>query len=246
MLLVRTLHKWAGLILGLQFVLWAISGAMMALLDHHKVAADATIQRPAAAALPAAVLPFTTVASDIGAPITKLRLRPLQGRYVYEATTPAGVRIVDAVTGRPVVVGPTEAAGIGRENVKASPPLASVSLVEAATVETRALPLPLWRVAFADSEHTTLLVSRATGEVLERRNDTWRLWDVFWMIHIMDYSKRESFNHPLIITVATGVAWLALSGVILLFRSFRRRDFAWVLHGAAYLAATVRSARRPS
>jgi hypothetical protein len=29
--------------------------------------------------------------------------------------------------------------------------------------------------------------------------------------------------------VATGVAWLALSGLILLFQSFRRRDFAWVL-----------------
>jgi hypothetical protein len=49
------------------------------------------------------------------------------------------------------------------------------------------------------------------------------------MIHIMDYTKRESFNHPLIVTVGTGVTWLALSGMILLFRSFRRQDFAYVL-----------------
>lgn len=246
MLLVRTLHKWVGLILGLQFVLWTISGAMMALLDHHKVAADATLQRPAAVALPAGLLPLSAVGQDIEAPITKLRLRPLQGRYVYEVTTSAGVRIIDAVTGKPAVVAEADAASIARANFKGAPPIASVSLVEIATVETRALPLPVWRVAFADGDHTTLLVSRATGEVLERRNDTWRLWDIFWMIHIMDYSKRESFNHPLIITVATGVAWLALSGVILLFRSFRRRDFAWVLDGAAHLASTLRSVRGPS
>ena len=33
----------------------------------------------------------------------------------------------------------------------------------------------------------------------------------------------------LIITVGSGVTWLALSGVILLFRSFRRQDFAYLL-----------------
>ena len=32
-----------------------------------------------------------------------------------------------------------------------------------------------------------------------------------------------------IITVASGVTWLTLSGVILLFRSFRRQDFAYLL-----------------
>jgi hypothetical protein len=48
------------------------------------------------------------------------------------------------------------------------------------------------------------------------------------MFHIMNYGDRQSFNHPLIVTVATGVAWLALSGLILLFRAFRRSDVAWI------------------
>jgi len=244
MFLIRTLHKWVGLVLGLQFVLWTVSGAMMALLDHHKVSAEATLVQPTATALPPLVLPLAVVASELGAPVSKLRLRPLGGRYVYEATTPAGVRMIDAATGAPVSISGADAARIAQSSVRGAPPVASVDLVETATIETRALPLPLWRVGFADDEHTTLLLSRATGEVLERRNDTWRLWDVFWMIHIMDYSKRESFNHPLIVTVATGVAWLALSGLILLFRSFRRRDFAWILDGVSQMQAALRSVRR--
>jgi len=39
-LFLRWLHKWIGLVLGLQFVLWTFSGVAMALLDHHKVAAE--------------------------------------------------------------------------------------------------------------------------------------------------------------------------------------------------------------
>jgi hypothetical protein len=33
----RRIHKWVGLIIGLQFLLWALSGSVMALLDKDKV-----------------------------------------------------------------------------------------------------------------------------------------------------------------------------------------------------------------
>ncbi|MDP3748100.1 MAG: PepSY domain-containing protein [Phenylobacterium sp.] len=229
MFLIRTLHKWFGLILGLQFVLWTISGAMMALLDHHKVSAEHSVREPAALIVPADTLPLARVAEAVGGPILALRLKPLGDGFVYEAATPSGVKLVDATSGRPVAVDAARAGALAAAAFSGSEAVASVRKVDAADVETRKLPLPLWRVEFADAERTTLLLSAATGDVLERRNNSWRLWDVFWMIHIMDYTKRESFNHPLIITVAAGIAWLALSGLILLVQSFRRRDFAWVL-----------------
>ncbi len=229
MFLIRTLHKWFGLILGLQFVLWSISGAMMALLDHHKVSGEPSVREPAPAIAPAEPLTLARLSQAVGAPIHGLKLKPLGDGYVYEAATPAGVKLVDATSGQTVAVDEAKAAALAVAAFSGSEKVASVRKVETGDVETRSLPLPLWRVEFADKEQTTLLLSTTTGEVLERRNNTWRLWDIFWMIHIMDYTKRESFNHPLIITVASGVAWLALSGVILLFRSFRRQDFAYVL-----------------
>ena len=61
-----------------------------------------------------------------------------------------------------------------------------------------------------------------TGLIDARRNDMWRLFDFFWMLHIMDYQEREDFNHPLLI----GAAGLALSvvifGMALLFIRIRR------------------------
>ncbi|CAN5366333.1 hypothetical protein BH10PSE2_BH10PSE2_03680 [soil metagenome] len=243
MFLIRKLHKWVGLILGLQFILWSFSGAMMALLDSDKVSGATSVREPAAVVIPGAVLPLAQVAERIGQPITSLRLKPLGSAYVYQAATPTGVRLIDAVTGAPLAIDAGRASALATESFSGAQAIASVRRVTEGDVETRKLPLPLWRVEFADPEKTTLLLSEATGEVLERRTDTWRVWDVFWMIHIMDYTKRESFNHPLIITVATGILWLAISGLILLFRAFRPSDFSYVTEPIARTRAAIAALR---
>lgn len=231
MLLIRTLHKWFGLVLGLQFLLWTISGAMMALLDHHKVSGEHTVRDPVPLAAPTQLVPIGDLAAAVGAPVHGVKLRPLNDRYVYEVKTAAGTSMLDAVSGRPVVIDAVAARGLAAAAYVGEGRITAVEPVAKHGLETRGLVLPLWKASFSDADHTTLYVAAATGDVVERRTDTWRLWDVFWMLHIMDYSNRTSFNHPLIITVATGVAWLALSGMILLFRSFRRSDFAWALDG---------------
>ena len=84
---------------------------------------------------------------------------------------------------------------------------------------------------FADDDASTYYVSATTGAVLERRNDTWRWWDFFWMLHNMDYADRTSFNHPLVITAGIAMAWLAVTGFWLLFRTMWRHDFVWIRIG---------------
>jgi hypothetical protein len=242
MFLIRWLHKWFGLVLGLQFLLWASSGAVMALLDHHKVSGEHALLPPTGLQAPADLLPLSEVAQAVGQPIHKLRLKPLYDTYVYEAATPSGVKIVNAVTGQPVAIDAAKARELAVARWSGSEPPASVEYLDAHTLETRDLLLPIWRVEFADEDRHALLVSATTGEVLAAKNDTWRLWDIAWMLHIMDYGQRQSFNHPLIITIGTGAAWLALSGLILLFRSFRRSDVAWVLDPIE----AWREARRPA
>jgi uncharacterized iron-regulated membrane protein len=246
MFLIRWLHKWFGLVLGLQFLLWAASGATMALLDHHEVSGEHAILPVAQIAVPADPLPLAAVAEKVGAPILKLQLKPLFDTYVYEATTPQGVRLLDAVRGTPVVVDSAKGRELAVARYSGQAPVKSVTRVDKTTLETRDLALPVWRVEFADKDRTTLLVSAETGEVLGAKNDTWRLWDIAWMLHIMDYGERQSFNHPLIITLGSGAAWLALSGLILLFRSFRRSDVAWVIDPWESFVARRREVRQPA
>lgn len=242
MFLIRTLHKWFGLIVGLQFVLWALSGAIMALLDHHKVSGDDALLEIARIPMQQAA-PLPQVAAAVGEPVLKLQLKPLYDRYVYEATTATGVRILDAATAAPIVIDQAKAQELAVARFSGDAKPTSVTLVEKPTLETRDLALPVWRVEFSDKEKHTLLVSRDTGEVLDVKNNTWRLWDIAWMLHIMDYDDRQSFNHPLIIIVALASAWLAISGLILLFKAFRSSDFRWITDPLEAMKAK-RQARR--
>lgn len=227
MFLIRTLHKWFGLVLGLQFLIWALSGAVMALIDHGEVSGEHAVLPAAHLAPGQAPAPLATVQAAAGSPVVKLELKPLLGRWVYQVTTAERVRLLDAATARPFEVDGDMARALATARYAGNAPVARVDLVEDVTYETRKMVRPVWRVAYADDGRTALFVSRATGEVLGAKTDASRIWDIAWMFHIMDYTARESFNHPLIVTVATGATWLALSGLILLFRSFRSSDVAW-------------------
>ena len=97
-------------------------------------------------------------------------------------------------------------------------------------LESRGHDLPVWQVNFDDSRHTTVYVSPQTGAVVGRRNSIWRVYDFFWMLHIMDYSERDNFNNPLLVTAAV-IGWLlATSGLWLvvtwLMRKRRRKRTA--------------------
>lgn len=228
-LLFRRIHKWVGLILGLQFVLWTASGAMMALLDHHEVSGEHLAHEHEPMAWPTQVVPPAQLQASLGgAQVLGFALRPLLHGHVYEVTTPTGIRLIDATSGQRMIIDAELAKAIAEMDHAGEAAASRVSRVTEPTLETRDQSGPLWRVDFADDENSSLYVSEATGKVVERKSDTWRLWDFFWMLHNMDYVERKSFNHPLIIMVAFGVLWLSSTGFYLLFKSFRKADFRWV------------------
>lgn len=224
-LLFRRIHKWIGLILGLQFVLWTLSGSMMALLDMeqvgghamaathaHPLPADATFVNPATLA-------------GLGA-VSGVTLRDLAGRPVYELRTANGLHLVSAVDGGEMTVNVDIARTVASMMNEA--PVRSTELLAKANLEAREHSGRMWRVNFADEANSSAYVSAETGRFLVMRGDTWRTWDFFWMLHNMDYVGRTSFNHPLIIFVAFGALWLSGTGLYLLFKSFTRTDFRWL------------------
>ncbi|WP_228241547.1 PepSY domain-containing protein [Porphyrobacter sp. GA68] len=224
----RRIHKWVGLVIGLQFVLWTISGAAMALLDMETVAGG---PRPEGieAALSGEATGWRTIVDQIDLEkVEGLRLKTLLDRPVVEVRTARSTRMFDARTGEQVRITAAAARTIAQSNhpSKASP--GAAKLLTERSLPVREHEPPIWQVEFADEDASTYYVSATTGAVLERRNDTWRWWDFFWMLHNMDYSDRTSFNHPLIITAGMAMAWLAVTGFWLLFRTMWRHDFAWL------------------
>ena len=221
----RKIHKWVGLALGLQFVLWTVSGAVMALLDMEKVGGHSS-PAPVEVASP---WPAALVAPASFGPVEKLALRRIADRPVYELTRHGELFLLDAVTGRPVTIDERTARDIAAQAFHHEAQITSTERLEKANLEAREHEGPMWRVNFADAENSSAYVSATTGRPLVSRGDTWRTWDFVWMLHNMDYANRTSFNHPLIIFVAFGALWMSLTGFYLLFKSFRRREFRWIL-----------------
>ena len=220
----RRIHKWVGLIIGLQFLLWAISGTAMALLNMEEVAGGERVERatPALSSDPIAWPRIQRALS--GQSITKISLQPLPWGQALQVTTAGGVQLFDPVNGAPVRIGEREAKLIAASAYPQRASIAKVAPLRELTLAVREHELPIWQVDFRDEQHSSYYVSGTTGAVLERRNDSWRWWDFFWMLHNMDYAKRTSFNHPLIITVGFAMSWLAVTGFWLLFRTMWRHD----------------------
>ena len=224
----RRIHKWVGLVIGLQFLIWAVSGAAMALISMEEVAGGARPEPAEQAPLPSSS-GWAIIREQLGSePVVSVSLRPLLGRHALQVSTTDGVKLFDAGSGQPIAIDGRAAATIAAAAHPEGLSPTSVSALSEVTLAVREHNLPVWRVDFGDDKGSSYYVSGTIGTVLERRNDSWRWWDFFWMLHNMDYAQRTSFNHPLIITVGLAMAWLAVTGFWLLFRTMWRHDFALI------------------
>ncbi len=222
-LLLRRIHKWVGVVIGIQLVLWTLSGAVMSMLDHEAVAGG-----PAAAA-PPVVLPSSSAWGEVqrrlaGRKVTAVAVRPLLGRYAYAVSTGEGALLFDAESGKPIVADSALAERVAQTAYGGAAQVSGVAALTELELAVREHQLPIWRVNFADEANSSFYVSGSDGRLLERRNDSWRTWDFFWMLHNMDYAERTSFNHPLIVLVGFAAVWLAITGFWLLFRTAWRPD----------------------
>ena len=219
----RKAHKWIGLVIGVQALLWMVSGLYMTIISIDVIHGDHLAHGTSAPLSTSAryVSPTQLVADHPG--LTGFRLKHVMDQAVYEVRTEAGATLVDATTGKPL--GPLDeshARAIAESLYQGEAPLASIALLTEAPQEVAARPVPMWQARFADRGRTTLYISPATGELLAKRHELWRWFDFLWMLHIMDYEAREDVNNTLL-RVAAAIGFVfALSGVWLLFYSFRK------------------------
>ena len=217
------LHRIAAWVIGAQVLVWVASGLTMSLLDHAAVEGH-TYARPAAAgrAIDYSTLqaPSAIAAHHAGQAYSVAFRSALDGP-VYLVRTSTGIDRYNAQTGEPQPVTPATALAIVAADYGGPGRAEAPEWLAAANQETRGHDGGFWRVRIADDLETTIYVSAQTGDIVERRNRIWRLFDIAWMLHIMDYRQREDFNHPLLILTAFGGVCLSVSGVLLVWRRWR-------------------------
>jgi hypothetical protein len=225
---IRQLHRWLGLLIAAQVVCWIAGGLIMSALqldavrgEHVRAPAPPVALDPQAAHVPLA----DVLREPRFAGATAATLASWQGRLVYRLELADGPRLVDAVSGGQLSpIDEAAARAVATADYAGPGAIVAVEWVDTTGLEYRGRELPLWRVRFDDPRDTTLYVSPATGTVVARRNDLWRVFDFVWMLHIMDYEEREDFNHPLLVATAATALLFTLTGLVMLVFSFRRRE----------------------
>lgn len=227
-LLYRT-HIWLGWIIGAQLILWMLSGLVMTVLPIERVRGEhLRADVPARPLDGTGVVPPATVLS-MAPGADELTLTQLLGRPVYRLSAhghPLALR--DARSGAPIRIDADLAARIATANHAGDGRVGSVRHIPDGTaVGEFRRDAPAYAVRFDDAEGSVFYVHAVTGEIAAVRTDRWRLFDLMWGLHIMDWREREDFNHPLLITAAAlGLASVCGGAGLLMFRLRRRKGGA--------------------
>lgn len=219
----RKTHKWLGLFIGIQVVIWSLSGLYMTVVYIDTIHGDHLMRQPAARSVPAVEL-ANPVAIAVANDAMSVRLAWLRDRPIYVVKGKAGEAALDARTGD-AVPRPNSAdiRQIAAAIYAGDEPIQSAELITDIPGEIRGRKPPLWRIEFGHWNKPTLYLSPVTGELVSRRHELWRIFDFFWMLHIMDYDERENVNNPLLRTFTWGAVLMALSGAWLLLFAFPKK-----------------------
>tara|TARA_R110001583_G_scaffold158611_1_gene310520 strand:- start:4661 stop:5392 length:732 start_codon:yes stop_codon:yes gene_type:complete len=214
---IRKAHRYLGIFLGLQFLMWTISGMYFSWTEIGEIHGDQF--RNEAALLPAFEdLISPTIFKD-SAKINSLELRDIAGKPYYWINKKI---LVNARTG--IIkkgISKEEALKVAEQNML--PNLRVRSIKEIKEVgghhEYRGRPLPAYVISYETSENINSYVSITDGSFQTLRHRNWRWFDFLWMTHTMDYKGRDDFNTIVLRTFSLMGLITVLSGFVLWYIS---------------------------
>ncbi len=224
--LVASIHKWLGLIVAAQLIVWTATGLFMVSFHLVDVRGEKLVH-PANHVQPMDMAKVKLSSTDALKSVVEDRpiqvtLRPLAGQPVYEIRAELGIFLVSAEDGE--LLSPVSedlARKIATAAWAAPGALVSLELLDKAPQGT-ALAGEVWAAHFVGDGNPTLYISATNGQVAAPRTDLWRVYDFFYGLHLMDWVDHENGNQPWTIALAVLALSTVLFGVVLLIHRFAR------------------------
>lgn len=238
--LLRKSHRYLGVFIGLQFLLWTVGGLYFSWTNIDEIRGDTLRQHDHAAITerdfvsPRVAIDELRKSQTIDS-VAKLELIQIFGEPFYEiAFVSDGKERVEVVSatgaGKRAPLTEAEARQIATAALKKPAAVAEAMFLTTENVgahhEYREKPLPAWAVSFENGP--TVYVAAQTGKIGAVRTDSWRVFDFLWMLHTMDFKARDDINNYVLRAFSILGIVTILSGFMLFFvssRSIRRIIF---------------------
>jgi hypothetical protein len=227
--LVRKIHRYFGVIIGIQFLLWTVGGLYFAWSNIEEIRGNHIIHHPHDLVIkdhlksPSEILSANQIASNT---IKAIRLSNLFNDLFYEIHTSDKMLMINSETG--ILrnhISELEAKLIVKNKLKTETPIISTTYVTNQNIDDhfqyRGSALPAWAVKLDDESNTTIYVCAVRGTVQKVRTKQWRIFDYLWMLHIMDYNERDNINNTILRTFSVLGMITIISGFVLFYQSSR-------------------------
>jgi len=194
---IRKIHRYLSIFIAIQLLLWTVSGIYFAFNKIEMVRGEQYR------------LPLET----------EYRIFKRLGQEIIE-TNNNGVKTYSTHPQNfPVdMLSPEEAITIAKEKTSLNP--VSVTLIKKAErgFEYRGRRLPIYKVSTDTDDGVNIYVDSMTGDIAAIRSDSWRVWDLLWALHIMDYQDRDNINNILLKIFSVLALVSSITGIILFFK----------------------------
>lgn len=229
----RKYHSKLTLLVGLQLLIWSITGLYMVSMDIHFIHGESLTKSEQR------MLDIKQVNYSINELLTNyptaknVTLVPLLDNQVYRfSDSKNGKMVIDADTGQVLPsVDQQKAIQIAKSHYVANDEIDSIRLITATKSVDNQNPdndipselskrhLPVWQVSFNNFMSPTLYISQLTGEVVTKRHLFWRLFDWMWRFHIMDYDDGSNVSNWFLLLITIVSLGAALTGCVLTYQS---------------------------
>lgn len=191
------------LVVGLQFLIWGITGLYMVTMDIHFIHGESLAKshpKKKSLRLNNVKIDLNTLV-DLYPNAQNITLKQLLNQPVYELSfigeNEEKPILINAVSGEKLpVIQKQLATKIATHFINDSYPFRSINLITThAPSELSSRHLPAWQVNFNHWASPMIYVNQYTGEVVTKRHAYWRVFDWMWRFHIMDYDDGENISN---------------------------------------------------
>ncbi len=189
---IRKIHRYLGLFLGIQFLLWTISGLYFSWTNIDKIHGDHFRK------IPTKRRSFNNLISpsqlNVSKGIKSISLKEIGGKPYYFVNNKS---LFNANSGEPKNgISKEEAIQIAKRYIKDSMQISKVELIKSVDKkhEYREGLLPAYVISYKGKDQLKAYISQKDGQFRTIRHKQWRWFDFLWMTHTMDYDGRDNIN----------------------------------------------------
>ncbi|MCC8361331.1 PepSY domain-containing protein [Salinimicrobium sediminilitoris] len=213
----RKAHRYLGIFLGIQFLMWTISGMYFSWTDIDEIHGDHFRKSHVHPASFTNLKGISEVIPQVQ--INSLQLKEVAGEPYYWVNEET---LVHARSGnQKQEISREEAIKIADKNMLDTLEISGIERITSTGEhhEYRGGRLPAFVISYAGSENIKAYVSAVDGTFRSVRHRDWRWFDFLWMTHTMDYETRDDFNTTILRAFSLLGLITVLSGFVLWFIS---------------------------